>query len=206
MQLGMIGLGRMGGNIVRRLLRNGHQCVVYDRDAKVVQQLAGEGATGSTGLADFVSKLETPKCLWVMLPAGKITHDTIVELNGLLGKGDILIDGGNSKFLDDIAHAEMLAQKGITFVDVGTSGGVWGLERGYCMMIGGASTISIRSSRPWRRASARSTRRRAAAVAIRGSRTATSMPARPARAISPRWSTTAWNTASCRPMPKASIS
>jgi len=137
MQLGMIGLGRMGGNIVRRLLRNGHQCVVYDRDAKVVQQLAGEGATGSTGLADFVSKLETPKCLWVMLPAGKITHDTIVELNGLLGKGDILIDGGNSKFLDDIAHAEMLAQKGITFVDVGTSGGVWGLERGYCMMIGG---------------------------------------------------------------------
>ena len=138
MQLGMIGLGRMGGNIVRRLLRNGHQCVVYDRDAAVVGQLAGEGATASTGLADFVSKLETPKCVWVMLPAGRITHDTIVELNGLLNKGDILIDGGNSKFLDDIAHAEMLAQKGITFVDVGTSGGIWGLERGYCMMIGGA--------------------------------------------------------------------
>jgi 6-phosphogluconate dehydrogenase len=134
----MIGLGRMGGNIVRRLLRNGHQCVVYDRDAAVVGQLAGEGATASTGLADFVSKLETPKCVWVMLPAGRITHDTIVELNGLLNKGDILIDGGNSKFLDDIAHAEMLAQKGITFVDVGTSGGIWGLERGYCMMIGGA--------------------------------------------------------------------
>jgi len=137
MQLGMIGLGRMGGNIVRRLMRNGHQCVVYDRDTKVVGQLAGEGATGSSGLADFVSKLETPKVVWVMLPAGKITHDTVVELNGLMGKGDILIDGGNSKFLDDIAHAEFLAQKGITFVDVGTSGGVWGLERGYCMMIGG---------------------------------------------------------------------
>jgi 6-phosphogluconate dehydrogenase len=133
----MIGLGRMGGNIVRRLMRNGHQCVVYDRDSKVVGQLAGEGATASSGLSDFVSKLETPKVVWVMLPAGKITHDTVVELNGLLGKGDILIDGGNSKFLDDIAHAELLAQKGITFVDVGTSGGVWGLERGYCMMIGG---------------------------------------------------------------------
>jgi len=133
----MIGLGRMGGNIVRRLMRNGHQCVVYDRDTKVVGQLAGEGATASTGLADFVAKLETPKVVWVMLPAGKITHDTIVELNGLMGKGDILIDGGNSKFLDDIAHAEFLAKKGITYVDVGTSGGVWGLERGYCMMIGG---------------------------------------------------------------------
>jgi 6-phosphogluconate dehydrogenase len=138
MQLGMIGLGRMGGNIVRRLMRNGHQCVVYDRDANAVKTLTGEGATASTGLADFVAKLEKPKAVWVMLPAGKITHDTIVELNGLLDKGDILIDGGNSKFLDDIAHAEFLAKKGITYVDVGTSGGVWGLERGYCMMIGGA--------------------------------------------------------------------
>jgi len=137
MQLGMIGLGRMGGNIVRRLMRNGHQCVVYDRDANAVKTLAGEGATASTGLADFVAKLEKPKAVWVMLPAGKVTHDTIVELNGLLDKGDILIDGGNSKFLDDIAHAEFLAKKGITYVDVGTSGGVWGLERGYCMMIGG---------------------------------------------------------------------
>src|SRR5438874_13361455 len=121
MQLGMIGLGRMGGNIVRRLMRNGHQCVVYDRDAKVVGQLAGERATASTGLADFVSKLETPKCLWVMLPAGKITHDTIVELNGLLGKGDILIDGGNSKFLVDIARAEMLVPQVIPSVHVGIS-------------------------------------------------------------------------------------
>jgi 6-phosphogluconate dehydrogenase len=137
MQLGMIGLGRMGGNIVRRLMRHGHTCVVYDRDVGTVNQLAGEGATSSSGLADFVAKLDTPKIVWVMLPAGKITHDTIVELNGLMNKGDILIDGGNSKFLDDIAHAEFLAAKGITYVDVGTSGGVWGLERGYCMMIGG---------------------------------------------------------------------
>jgi 6-phosphogluconate dehydrogenase len=134
----MIGLGRMGGNIVRRLMRNGHTCVVYDRSADAVGALTKEGATGSTGLADFVGKLTAPKVVWVMLPAGKITHDTIVELNGLLGKGDILIDGGNSKFHDDIAHAELLGPKGITFVDVGTSGGVWGLERGYCMMIGGA--------------------------------------------------------------------
>jgi 6-phosphogluconate dehydrogenase len=138
MQLGMIGLGRMGGNIVRRLMRNGHTCVVYDRSADAVGALTKEGATGSTGLADFVGKLTAPKVVWVMLPAGKITHDTIVELSGLLGKGDILIDGGNSKFHDDIAHAELLGPKGITFVDVGTSGGVWGLERGYCMMIGGA--------------------------------------------------------------------
>jgi len=137
MQLGMIGLGRMGGNIVRRLMRNGHTCVVYDRSADAVGALTKEGATGSSGLADFVGKLTAPKVVWVMLPAGKITHDTIVELSGLLGKGDILIDGGNSKFLDDIAHAELLSPKGITFVDVGTSGGVWGLERGYCMMIGG---------------------------------------------------------------------
>jgi 6-phosphogluconate dehydrogenase len=138
MQLGMIGLGRMGGNIVRRLMRNGHTCVVYDRSADAVSALVKEGATGSGGLAEFVAELSTPKTVWVMLPAGQITHDTIVELSTLLGKGDILIDGGNSKFHDDIAHAELLAAKGITFVDVGTSGGVWGLERGYCMMIGGA--------------------------------------------------------------------
>src|SRR5580704_5286304 len=122
MQLGMIGLGRMGGNIVRRLMRNGHTCVVYDRSADAVGALTKEGATGSTGLADFVGKLTAPKVVWVMLPAGKITHDTIVELSGMLGKGDILIDGGNSKFHDDIAHAELLAPKGITFVDVGTGG------------------------------------------------------------------------------------
>ncbi|HVH78327.1 MAG TPA: decarboxylating 6-phosphogluconate dehydrogenase [Stellaceae bacterium] len=137
MQLGMIGLGRMGGNIVRRLMRHGHECVVFDRSAQAVDALVKEGATGSGGLAEFVAELKAPKLVWVMLPAGKITHDTIVELSNLLGRGDILIDGGNSNYHDDIAHAELLAAKGITFVDVGTSGGVWGLERGYCMMIGG---------------------------------------------------------------------
>jgi len=137
MQLGMIGLGRMGGNIVRRLMRNGHSCVVYDRSADAVRGLAGEGATGSGSLAEFVGKLTAPKTVWVMLPSGKVTHDTIVELSGLLGRGDILIDGGNSNYQDDIKHSDLLKAKGITFVDVGTSGGVWGLERGYCMMIGG---------------------------------------------------------------------
>ena len=137
MQLGMIGLGRMGGNIVRRLMRAGHSCVVYDKSAAAVDELSGEGATGSRDLADFVRHLEKPRAVWVMLPAGAITHATVVELSGLLDKGDVLIDGGNSFFHDDVAHAEMLNAKGIHYLDVGTSGGVWGLERGYCMMIGG---------------------------------------------------------------------
>jgi len=137
MQLGMIGLGRMGGNIVRRLMRDGHNCVVYDKSADAVQGLAGEGATPSSDLADFVRELQPPRAVWVMLPAGKITHDTVVELSGLLSAGDILIDGGNSFFHDDIAHSDLLKTKGIRYLDVGTSGGVWGLERGYCMMIGG---------------------------------------------------------------------
>jgi len=137
MQLGMIGLGRMGGNIVRRLMKDEHSCVVYDRSADAVSGLVGEGATPSKDLADFVKHLSAPRAVWVMLPSGKITHDTIVELNGLLSSGDILIDGGNSNFHDDIAHSDLLKPKGIRYIDVGTSGGVWGLERGYCMMIGG---------------------------------------------------------------------
>jgi len=137
MQLGMIGLGRMGGNIVRRLMHAGHSCVVYDKSDAAVQGLAGEGAKPSRDLADFVRQLEKPRAVWVMLPAGEITHNTIVELSGLLEPGDILIDGGNSFYHDDVAHAEMLAQKRIRYLDVGTSGGVWGLERGYCMMLGG---------------------------------------------------------------------
>jgi 6-phosphogluconate dehydrogenase len=137
MQLGMIGLGRMGGNIVRRLMRAGHSCVVYDKSADAVRGLAGEGATPSHDLSEFVRELRTPRAVWVMLPAGAITHGTIVELSELLEAGDILIDGGNSFFQDDVAHAEMLSAKGIRYLDVGTSGGVWGLERGYCMMIGG---------------------------------------------------------------------
>jgi 6-phosphogluconate dehydrogenase len=137
MQLGMIGLGRMGGNIVRRLMRAGHRCVVYDKSADAVRGLAGEGAAPSRDLADFVNQLDKPRAVWVMLPAGAITHATIVELADLLEKGDTLIDGGNSFFQDDVRHAEMLNAKDIRYLDVGTSGGIWGLERGYCMMIGG---------------------------------------------------------------------
>ncbi|HEX3862997.1 MAG TPA: decarboxylating 6-phosphogluconate dehydrogenase [Stellaceae bacterium] len=144
MQLGMIGLGRMGGNIVRRLMKAGHHCVVYDKSTDAVQGLAGEGATASQDLADFVRKLEKPRAVWVMLPAGKITHETIVELSGLLEKGDVLIDGGNSFFQDDVKHAEMLNAKGLHYLDVGTSGGIWGLERGYCMMIGGDKVAAER--------------------------------------------------------------
>jgi len=137
MQLGMIGLGRMGGNIVRRLMRAGHHCVVYDKSSDAVRGLAGEGAAPSRDLADFVGQLDKPRAVWVMLPAGAITHATVVELADLLQPGDTLIDGGNSFFQDDVRHAEMLNAKGIRYLDVGTSGGVWGLERGYCMMIGG---------------------------------------------------------------------
>src|SRR3954454_22081110 len=136
MQLGMIGLGRMGGNIVRRLMRAGHNCVVYERSEAAARALAGEGAAPSHDLAEFVHQLEKPRAVWVMLPAGAVTHDTIVELSRLLESGDILIDGGNSYFHDDVAHAEMLHEKGIRYLDVGTSCGVWGLESGYCMIIG----------------------------------------------------------------------
>ena len=137
MQLGVIGLGRMGGNIARRLTRAGHDIVVFDVDAKAVDKLAGEGMIGARGLEDIVKKLEAPRAVWVMLPSGKITEDTIATLSGLLDKGDIIIDGGNTFYKDDIRRSKALSEKGITYVDVGTSGGVWGLERGYCMMIGG---------------------------------------------------------------------
>jgi 6-phosphogluconate dehydrogenase len=141
MQLGMIGLGRMGGNIVRRLLQAGHSCVVYDKSPEAVHDLTAAGAAPGRDLADFVKRLTAPRAVWVMLPAGEITHGTIVELSGLLSSGDILIDGGNSFFQDDIRHADLLRAKDIRFVDVGTSGGVWGLERGYCMMIGGDKSV-----------------------------------------------------------------
>jgi 6-phosphogluconate dehydrogenase len=141
MQLGMIGLGRMGGNIVRRLMQHGHGCVVYDKSPDAVRGLAGEGAKPSRDLADFVRQLEAPRAVWVMLPAGQITDETIVELVDLLATDDIVIDGGNSFYQDDIRHAELLKPKGIHFVDVGTSGGIWGFERGYCMMIGGDKKV-----------------------------------------------------------------
>ena len=136
----MIGLGRMGANMVRRLIKDGHQCVVYDRSADAVNQLAKERATGSSSLADFVQKLAPPRAIWLMVPAA-VVDKSIADLLPLLAKGDILIDGGNSYYVDDIQRAKELAAKGIHYVDVGTSGGVWGLERGYCMMIGGEKEI-----------------------------------------------------------------
>ena len=141
MQLGMVGLGRMGGNIVRRLLKNGHSCVVYDRNTDSVQGLAKEGATPADSLEDLVSKLDKPGAVWSMLPAGHITEDTVKALADLLPKDGIVIDGGNSFYKDDIRRAKSLAEKGLHYVDVGTSGGVWGLERGYCMMIGGDKAV-----------------------------------------------------------------
>jgi 6-phosphogluconate dehydrogenase len=136
MQLGMIGLGRMGANMVRRLLRGGHQCVAYDRSADAVKALAAEGATGATALDDFIKKLSKPRAVWLMVPAA-IVDKMLDQLAPLLEKGDILIDGGNSYYIDDIRRAQELKAKGLHYVDVGTSGGVWGLERGYCQMIGG---------------------------------------------------------------------
>ena len=140
MQMGMIALGRMGANMVRRLLRGGHHCVVFDRSQKAVDELVQEKAVGAASLADLVQKLEKPRALWLMVPAA-VVDQTITELAPHLEKGDILIDGGNSYYIDDIRRAKELASKGIHYVDVGTSGGVWGLERGYCMMIGGETGV-----------------------------------------------------------------
>ncbi|MEO5894746.1 MAG: phosphogluconate dehydrogenase (NAD(+)-dependent, decarboxylating) [Vicinamibacterales bacterium] len=140
MQLGMIGLGRMGANMVRRLLRHGHECVVYDRDASAVKGLAVEGAQGAAAHAEFIHQLSKPRAIWLMVPAA-VVGSAIQDLTPLLDPGDIVIDGGNSYYVDDIRRARELAGKGIHYVDVGTSGGVWGLERGYCMMIGGEPDV-----------------------------------------------------------------
>jgi 6-phosphogluconate dehydrogenase len=140
MQLGMIGLGRMGANMVRRLIKNGHTCVVFDRSPEAVNKLAEEKAIGTTSLADMVKTLKTPRAIWLMVPAA-VVDQSIADLLPLLEAGDILIDGGNSYYVDDIRRAKELASKRIHYVDVGTSGGVWGLERGYCMMIGGEKDV-----------------------------------------------------------------
>jgi 6-phosphogluconate dehydrogenase len=137
MQIGIVGLGRMGGGIAKRLMEHGHTTVVYDQAEKAVSALASAGATGTSSLDDLVAKLDKPRAVWVMLPAGKITEDTIETLSGLLEPGDIVIDGGNTFYKDDMRRAKALREKGLHYVDVGTSGGVWGLERGFCMMIGG---------------------------------------------------------------------
>ena len=136
----MVGLGRMGANMVRRLMKAGHECVVFDRSPQVVKDLVSEKAVGAASLADFVKKLNKPRAVWLMVPAG-VVDQTIAECVPLMESGDILIDGGNSYYVDDIRRAKELAAKGIHYVDVGTSGGVWGLERGYCMMIGGETDV-----------------------------------------------------------------
>jgi len=136
MQLGMIGLGRMGGDMTRRLMRNGHPCVVYDRSADAIKELAADGATGASSIDEFIGKLSRPRVVWLMVPAA-VVEASLQDLSARLQPGDIVIDGGNSYYIDDIRRAKELAPKGVIYVDVGTSGGVWGLERGYCMMIGG---------------------------------------------------------------------
>src|SRR6185503_19525002 len=140
MQIGMIGLGRMGANMVKRLLRGGHECVVNDRNPEAVQAMIDEGATGDTSLAGFIAKLKAPRAIWLMIPAALV--DTILsQLLTIVEPGDVIIDGGNSYYIDDIRRATDLKAKGLHYVDVGTSGGVWGLERGYCQMIGGEKDV-----------------------------------------------------------------
>lgn len=137
MELGIVGMGRMGANIARRLMRGSHRCVVYDRSREATEKVVADGAIQSSGLPDMVAQLAAPRVIWIMLPSGAITEDAVTTLGGLLEAGDTIIDGGNTFYKDDIRRARALAAKGIEYIDVGTSGGVWGLERGYCMMIGG---------------------------------------------------------------------
>jgi len=141
MQLGVVGLGRMGANIVRRLMRDGHSCVVFDVNADAIKDLEKEGATGATSVAAFVEKLSAPRAVWVMVPSGEITGKTIEEVASHMERGDMIIDGGNSYYRDDIARAASLSRQGIHLVDCGTSGGVWGIDRGYCLMIGGEDDV-----------------------------------------------------------------
>src|SRR5437870_13078146 len=140
MQLGMIGLGRMGANMVRRLMRAGHQCVVFDMNPDNVESLVGEGAVGATSLEEFINKLNPPRAAWLMVPAAAV-DSTLRELTGRMQSGDTIIDGGNSYYIDDIRHAQELKGRGLHYLDVCTSGGVWGLERGYCQMIGGEGEV-----------------------------------------------------------------
>jgi 6-phosphogluconate dehydrogenase len=138
MQIGVIGLGRMGGNIVRRLTRSGHECIVFDQDPAAIHAIAGKGVVGATGLEALTARLKLPRAAWIMLPAGDVTESTVAQLGELFAAGDVIIDGGNSFYKDDIRRAKALKSKGIDYIDCGTSGGVWGLDRGYSLMIGGA--------------------------------------------------------------------
>jgi 6-phosphogluconate dehydrogenase len=189
MQIGIVGLGRMGGNIARRLMKAGHTCVVYDANPKAGQALEKEGAAPVGSLEEMVKALKAPRAIWSMLPAGKITEDTIEALSGLMEKGDTVIDGGNTYYKDDIRRAKTLSEKGLYYIDCGTSGGVWGLERGYCMMIGGPKAEVERLD------PAISSAPRAARGRIPGPSRAISTPVPPAPATSSRWSTTASSTA-----------
>ena len=137
MKIAMIGLGKMGGNMARRLVKGGHQCVVYDQNPSAIKDLEKEGAISVKGMSDLKNSLERPRVVWLMLPAGEITDKAVTELFGILDAGDVIVDGGNSYFKDDIRHSKTLGQKGILYMDAGTSGGIWGLERGYCLMVGG---------------------------------------------------------------------
>jgi 6-phosphogluconate dehydrogenase len=150
MQIGMIGLGRMGGNMVRRLLRGGHQCVAFDLNPAAVAELAKEGADGAASLDEFVAKLTPPRAAWLMVPAGEPTEGMVRELGQRMATGDVIIDGGNSNYKDDVRRARALKDKGIQYVDAGTSGGVWGLERGYCLMIGGDRAAVERLDPVWK--------------------------------------------------------
>jgi 6-phosphogluconate dehydrogenase len=150
MQIGMIGLGRMGGNMVRRLLRGGHECVVYDRNPDVTATFVAEGAAGAATLDEFVAQLQPPRTAWLMVPAGDPTEGLVQELGKRMEKGDVIVDGGNSYFKDDVRRGQTLAEKGIYYVDAGTSGGVWGLERGYCLMVGGERAAVERLDPIWK--------------------------------------------------------
>ena len=206
MQLGMIGLGRMGANMVRRLMRDGHDCVAYDRNQDAVKDLASAGAQGAASLQEFVSKLTQPRSIWLMVPAA-VVDGSIAELTPLLAKGDALIDGGNSYYVDDIRRAKSLREKGIDYVDVGTSGGVWGLERGYCMMIGGPDADG-QPARPDLQIAR--TRHRHDRSHARPATRPEALPnsdiciaAATVRGTSSKWCTTASSTASWQRMPKA---
>ncbi len=207
MQLGMIGLGRMGANMVRRLIRGNHECVVFDVSPKTVEALAREKAVGAASIADFARRLAKPRAVWLMVPAA-VVDETIAGLLPHLEPGDILIDGGNSYYIDDIRRAKELAPKGIHYVDVGTSGGVWGLERGYCMMIGGEgeavkhldpifATLAPGAGDDRSHAGTRDD-----AAERRNRATCTAAPTAPA--TSSRWCTTASSTGSWQPTPKGS--